>query len=295
MGWGVAFIIGAAANQVWQKLQEQEIAVVPELVFAHHLDNPAELDKLQRRGESGRELSFLPNDLNPFSGFATSTYPSGQNEILVQFNQGKPLSAQGYLLNGEPNNSTIKNGYGFIMETDNPLVGFFYEDGFEIAYRGRNDSGKLFRQSYRDGSHISYHANGKKRDLTYYVGGLRKGVWRAWNNKGVLVRETHYKKGKVEGTAREWHDNERPKKIISVKKGKPNGLWTEYDEEGNLLAIRNFSHGKAEGKWKSFHKTGGIRFEGNFVNDKKDGVCSWWEENGHLKYSKFYAMGTPAY
>jgi antitoxin component YwqK of YwqJK toxin-antitoxin module len=290
-----AFILGAAANQVWQKFQEEDRAVPAELVFAHHLNNPAELDKLQRRGENGQELSFLPNDPFPFSGYAANSYGNGQHELLIQFIKGKTLSAKGWHLNGEPNESIVKNGTGFIMETDDPQVGFFYKDGFEIAYQGKRDNGKSYRECFKDGSHITYHTNGKKKEHSFYVDGKRSDTWQTWNRDGVLIQQIHYKKGKAEGTIREWHDNSKPKEIISVKMGKPDGLWTEYNEDGSLLRVMNYSHGKAEGKWKSFYRTGGIRFEGNFVNDKKQGVCSWWEENGHLKYSKTYAMGTPAY
>ena len=291
----MTFILGATANQAWQNFHEQEIEFVPELVFAHHLNNPAELDKLQRRGENGKELTYLPNDRNPFSGFAANSYGNGQHELLVQIIKGKTISAKGWHLNGEPSESTVKNGMGFIMETDDPEVGFYFENGFEIAYQGKGDNGKLYRQSFKDGSQISYHTNGNKKEQSYHVYGKRSGTWETWNREGVLIRQIHYKQGKAEGTIREWHDNSKPKEIISVKMGKPNGLWTEYNKDGSLLRVMNYSHGKVTGKWKSFYKTGGIRFEGNFVNDKKQGVCSWWEENGQLKYSKIYAMGTPAY
>ena len=135
----MAFIVGVTANQAWQNFQEQEITVIPELVFAHHLNNPAELDKLQRRGENGMELFFLPNDPIPFSGYAANSYGNGQYQLLIQFIKGKTLSAKGWHLNGEPSESTVKNGTGFIMETDDPEVGFFYENGFEIAYRGKRE------------------------------------------------------------------------------------------------------------------------------------------------------------
>ena len=291
----MTFILGATANQAWQNFHEQEIEFVPELVFAHHLNNPAELDKLQRRGENGKELTYLPNDRNPFSGFAANSYGNGQHELLVQIIKGKTISAKGWHLNGEPSESTVKNGMGFIMETDDPEVGFYFENGFEIAYQGKGDNEKLYHQSFKDGSQISYHTNGNKKEQSYHVYGKRSGTWETWNREGVLIRQIHYKQGKAEGTIREWHDNSKPKEIISVKMGKPNGLWTEYNKDGSLLRVMNYSHGKVTGKWKSFYKTGGIRFEGNFVNDKKQGVCSWWEENGQLKYSKIYALGTPAY
>ena len=291
----MAFILGATTNQAWQKFQRQEITVIPKLVFAHHLNNPTELDKLQRRGENGQELTYMPNDPIPFSGYAANSYGNGQHQLLIRFIKGKTISAKGWYFNGEPNESSVKNGTGFIMETDDPQVGFFYEDGFEIAYQRKSDNDKLYRQSFKDGSHITYHTNGNKKEHSFYVDGKRSGTWRTWNREGVLIQQTHYKQGKAEGKIREWHDNAKPKEIISVKSGKPDGLWIEYCEDGNLLRVMNYSHGKAEGKWKSFYKTGGIRFEGNFVNDKKQGVCSWWEENGHLKYSRIYAMGTPAY
>ena len=81
------------------------------MVFAHHLNNPTELDKLQRRGENGQELSYLPNDPIPFSGYAANSYGYGQNELLIQFIKGKTLSAKGSHLNGEPNAKQNSNDH----------------------------------------------------------------------------------------------------------------------------------------------------------------------------------------
>lgn len=244
----MAFILETATNQGWVNFRGQEITVAPKLVFAHHLNNPTELDKLQRRGENGRKLSFLPKDPIPFSGYAANSCGNGQHQLVIQFRQGKTLSAMGWHLNGDPNESKVKNGMGFILETDDPQVGFFHEDGFEIAYKRKGDNGKQYRQCFLDGSHISYHAKDSRRDKTYFKNHKQNGLWKSLNAEGSLIREAHHNNGKAQGTIREWHGKGNPRQIIPVENSNVNGMWTEYDDQGKLLAIRNFSHGKAETK-----------------------------------------------
>ena len=291
----MAFAAGFFTHFIWLGLNMEPISTARESARTHSPNDSVDLDILQARGKLGYELRFMPNMEEPFSGYARRVHSNGQTQLLFHFENGRAKSARGWHFNGDPTDSLIEDGKGFIMETDDPEVGFFYENGLAIAYKGKCSVGKPYRHSFRDGSQISYHRKGIKRESARYLEGLRHGYWRTWNSEGILIKEMQYEKGKAEGFVREWHDNGTPKEIIAVKGGKPNGLWTEYDEDGSLLRVMNYSHGKAEGKWKSFHRTGGLRFEGNFVNDKKQGVCSWWEENGHLKYSKIYAKGTPAH
>ena len=126
---------------------KQEIPVIQNtkkpVQFVHEINQPANLDILQRRGDEGEDLHYLPNQKLPFSGYAASSYTNGQKEVLAQFKNGKLIFAQGWKFNGEPNISKVENGTGFIMETDDPEVGFYYENGIEIAYRGKKIQANL--------------------------------------------------------------------------------------------------------------------------------------------------------
>ena len=60
------------------------------------------------------------------------------------------------------------------METDDPEVGFYYENGIEIAHRGKKDSGKPYHHFYRDGAVVSYHDNGIKKEEIFHADGKKR-------------------------------------------------------------------------------------------------------------------------
>ena len=52
------------------------------------LAQAVELDHLQLRGADGSAMVYAPNDLEPFTGWAKTTYTSGQTKMLAQFTRG---------------------------------------------------------------------------------------------------------------------------------------------------------------------------------------------------------------
>ena len=251
---------------------------------------PLESLQLRRVGEN-LELYFQKNRSDPYSGLAYENHPNDQLRLLFSINAGKVFSAKGWNQKGEPNQTLIKSGKGFVIELDDPEVGYVYENGLEIAYQGMTDNGKLFRISFIDGENIRYHANGKKWEQGIYENGLREGTWREWNVKGTLIKETNYSNGLYDGVCREWNEKGTNRVILHFKKGKLEGMWTVYDNEGRLSDIMVFSDGVAEGKWKSFHDNGKLEFEGNFCNDLKDGWHVWFDRRGRVTRRKYFSKG----
>ena len=251
---------------------------------------PIESLQIRQMGESF-ELYFQKNHSHPYCGLAYENHDNGQVKLLFSINKGKVFSAKGWRINGEPNETYIKSGSGFVIETDNPEVGFIYEGGIQAGYKGLTDNGKTFRQSFIDGENILYHANGKKWEQGRHENGVRVGVWREWNIDGVLVKERNYSSGYYDGVCREWYDDGTNRSILHFCNGKLEGMWTEYDEEGHLTDIMEFSNGLAEGLWKSFHDNGQLKFEGTFCNDLEDGWHIWRDRFGRITKRKFFAKG----
>ena len=161
LAFGLGFLTNHTLNEKYpsSKIQKKPVQVV------HEINQPANLDILQRRGKE-EDLHYLPNQKLPFSGYAASSYTNGQKELLAQFKNGKLIFAQGWKFNGEQYFKSRKRDW-FIMETDDPEVGFYYENGIEIAYRGKKDSGKPYHHFYRDGAVVSYHDNGIKKKKSF--------------------------------------------------------------------------------------------------------------------------------
>jgi antitoxin component YwqK of YwqJK toxin-antitoxin module len=256
--------------------------------------NALPYDELQRRGKAGDYMYHKQNSSAPYSGLASRFHDNGQVETLLSLKEGKIISAKGWNELGQTTSTHVENGTGFIMELKDIMTGFIYDKGQLIAYRGRNQSGKLFRQSLTDGAHHIYDPNGQIRENGNYHKGHKDGVWKYWNHDGVLVREINYDQGLLNGVCREWHDNGKIKKHFTVKSGEPHGMWAEYNDKGRLIEVKKYSYGAAEGTWKSFHDDGSIRFEGMFKGDERYGTHRWWKRNGELEKSFFYTRGIRA-
>ena len=248
-------------------------------------------DYLQIRGKMGNYLFHLKNSSTPYTGLSSQSHPNGQLESLFYIENGKILSAKGWTEHGQTSTTHIENGTGFIMELNDIMVGFIYDKGQMIAYRGRKPNGKLFRESLIDGAHHIYDQHGQIREQGQYNNGYKNGIWKNWNHAGVLVRQISYDNGALDGICREWHDNGELRLHFLAKAGEPHSLWSEYNERGKLTAIKHFSHGKADGTWKTFYDNGTLKFEGTFKNDESEGTHRWWKQNGELEKSLFFTAG----
>jgi len=248
-------------------------------------------ESLQMRGKKGNYSFHQTNSSMPYTGLSSQFHTNGQLESLFYIKNGKILSAKGWTEHGQTSTTHIENGTGFIMELNDMMVGFVYDKGQMIAYRGRKPNGKLFRESLVDGAHHVYDQHGQIREQGQYKNGYKDGIWKNWNHDGVLVRQISYDEGALDGICREWHDNGKLKLHFLAKAGEPHSLWSEYNEKGKLTAIKHFSHGKADGTWKTFYDDGTLKFEGSFKNDESEGAHRWWNQNGELQKSHIYTKG----
>ena len=58
------------------------------LAFALFGCSPSEVDYNLIQDRNG--IAYLPNDSEPFTGTAVASYPSGQQQIVVSYENGKP-------------------------------------------------------------------------------------------------------------------------------------------------------------------------------------------------------------
>jgi antitoxin component YwqK of YwqJK toxin-antitoxin module len=143
------------------------------------------VDKLQKRGEAGSQLTYIPNQDTPFTGKAVGYWPNGQKEMEWNYKDG------------------IKEG----------LVNGWYESGQkagEANYKdGKNDGlstswykngEKRIEQTCKDGKPMSAKAwkpNGEKCPVTNLKDG--NGVWVVYDEAGTEWFRDTFKDGlKVE-------------------------------------------------------------------------------------------------
>jgi antitoxin component YwqK of YwqJK toxin-antitoxin module len=119
----------------------------------------------------------------------------------------------------------------------------------------------------KNGPHVKYYENGKKKSEEHYKNGEKNGLATAWNKNGQKMSEGQFKGGKQEGLVTSWYDNGQKALDCHYKNGKRDGLWTEWHENGQK-------------KWEKHFKDG-----------KKDGLQTDWDENGKKTSEIHYKNG----
>jgi len=254
------------------------------------------LEELQMRGEEGKEGAYLPNagDDSPYSGWAEQRHPNGQAKTVYLFREGRLFAARGWNSSGEPDGTRVDEGRGFVVEAEDPRVGYFYDDGRLIAFDDVDYSGNRVRRHFADGLLSSWYPDGTRREEGRWVDGLREGLWKSWHPEGNPSRRIFYERGMLHGRAIEWHRNGSKKSEIHFTKGQPDGIWYEWHEDGGRSVTGLYSRGKPVGLWEGWHDNGFISFRKGYRRGELHGPCHWWTRDGTPYSGGFFIDGMPA-
>jgi antitoxin component YwqK of YwqJK toxin-antitoxin module len=259
------------------------------------LDEAVVFEELQMRGEEGEESAYLLNapQNRPYDGWAEQTHPNGQVKTAYRFEDGRVVMAKGWNAWGEPDGTKVVDGRGFVVESDDPEVGYHYEGGYRVAFRGLTDSGKPYHDYFGDGLCVSWHADGGKREEGHREDGFKEGVWRRWHPNGILSDRMEYLHGQLHGRWIEWHDNGRKKSEVHLKRGEPDGIWYEWYEDGLRSKTGLYKLGERTGFWEGWYDNGRKWFRKGYRSGKLSGTCQWWWRGGTLQDEAFFIGGIP--
>ena len=252
-------------------------------------------EELQMRGEAGRESAYLlnaPRD-RPYDGWAEQTHPNGQVKTVYRFEDGKLVMAIGWNPWGEPDGTRVVDGRGFVVEADDAEVGYHYDKGFRVAFRGLTDSGKPYRHYFGDWLCVSWHANGNKREEGRRADGLKEGAWKRWHPNGILSDQFEYLHGQLNGRWIEWHENGRKKSEVHFSDGEPDGIWYEWYDDGQRTFTGLYKFGERTGFWEGWHENGRKWFRKGYRLGELFGPCQWWKRDGTLSVQEYFIDGTP--
>ena len=253
-------------------------------------------EELQMRGEEGRESAYLLNasEGEPYDGWAEQTHPNDQVKTVYLLKEGKVVMARGWNPWGEPDGTRVVDGRGFVVEADDPEVGYHYDKGFRVAFRGLTDSGKPYQHYFGDGLCVSWHTNGNKRDEGRREEGLKEGAWKRWHPSGLLSDQFEYHHGQLNGRWIEWHENGRKKSEVHFSDGEPDGIWYEWYDDGQRTFTGLYKLGKRTGHWDGWHENGCKWFRKGYRLGELFGPCQWWKKDGTLSAQEYFIDGTPA-
>jgi len=168
--------------------------------------SPSEIDYNLIQDRNG--IVYLPNEPEPFTGTAVASYPSGQQQIVVSYENGKPsgISSEWYA------NGQMKSEQHFSGE-DEGRIRDWYENG-EVARDIRVQDGTLVGRNIWKSPEFDGEINASNglRDGTYsyktntnsitskYSKGLLKQTKQSWKDKDVTSNTESHLEHRYEGT-----------------------------------------------------------------------------------------------
>ena len=168
---------------------------------------------LQKRGEAGKQLYYLPNQGTPFTGKAVAYWQDGQKKTVISYKDGQW----------------------------DGLKSHWYENGqklSEINYKGGKHHGPL----------IAWNEVGQLRRKGTHVDGQMDGIWRNWYKTGERENEATYIDGLMRNAIVWTPEGERCSET-NIEDG--NGIMVRYTENGWPWLRITYRHGKMTG-WRHF-------------------------------------------
>lgn len=112
----------------------------------------------------------------------------------------------------------------------------------EVLGQERWPDGTLRATRYSDGDRIhciTYHLNGKVKEIGCFKNGRRDGVWKQYSEEGVLLAQAGFRNGQRQGVW-EFHDSEDRTMGRLIYAAGMLAQAEQYDDGGALLAQRTY-------------------------------------------------------
>ena len=138
---------------------------------------------LQKRGEDGNQLYYLPDHKVPFTGKEVSYWPDGQKKTEISYKDGKRHGLKAHWYQSGQKLSEINYKYG----KHDGLLTVWYENG-QWRRTGNHLDGKMV------GIWTHWYENGQQRDEIFYMGGYMNSAI-VWKPSGEQCSMTDVKAG----------------------------------------------------------------------------------------------------
>lgn len=194
------------------------------------------------------------------------------------------------------------------------------KQGHYVHYKDSDRKIKLEEGTYNqgriEGSLTLWYENGNVKARGEMLNSARQGLWKFYNEEGVLISSENYVAGELEGIRTRFYKNGQKKDEVSYAEGKKSGTYTLWYENGKIKTSGEISDNKKQGKWESWGEEGvtegystykdGIlngesttfwpdgkeKTRANYVNGNYDGEFVEFYENGEKKTEGSYSEGS---
>jgi antitoxin component YwqK of YwqJK toxin-antitoxin module len=144
------------------------------------------MSQLEKRGEPGEELLYLPDEQSGYSGWVKILYDNGQIHGLGQAKDGK---MDGLVTRWHDNGEKKEEGTFKDGKEEGPFT-YWYENG-------QKESEATFKDGKLEGLVTVWYENGQKKQEVTYKDDKKNGLFTEWTEDGVKIGEVTYKDGVI--------------------------------------------------------------------------------------------------
>lgn len=117
---------------------------------------------------------------------------------------------------------------------------------FTGYYREYYESGELKLDVFLfngrpEGTFVVYFPNARIKEVRAYRKGVFHGVWRTYNDSGMLISQAEYDHGLKDGAWMIWDENGIRRYEMHYTKGEKTGVWYMWDDKGLLISEKTYS------------------------------------------------------
>ncbi len=125
-----------------------------------------------------------------------------------------------------------------------------------------------------------FHPNAQVHWERSYLGGTPHGIWKEFNDTGLVVNSKVYQMGILLGEG------------VIDSEGVKQGFWKEFYRTGELRAEGEYLDGARFKKWKFYHLNGTVEQVGSYQKGGLEkGTWKWYYDNKQLRRVELYRKG----
>lgn len=245
-------------------------------------------DKLQgeyfKYHPNGRVMNHLFYNEGKFDGKQHVYYSNGNLKNIYPYKNGVMEGEEtGYYMTGKLKyKTTVTAGeytgvYETFYENDSPYkvltLGKTGKNGMAKEFfnypKGAVYAEGLYENDQVVGEWKYYYFSGKLFSSgSFNKKGLKDGIWKTFNEKGILVKEDTYSDGRSEGVAKNYYDDGKIYEEYYYRKNKIN-VYKYYNRAGAI--VKEISKQKNEFNFDLYNQNGTLRMTGKIIGDQLDG------------------------
>lgn len=161
---------------------------------------------------------------------------------------------------------------------------------YKIKYYRNKDQLKYIQEIPINGTHKTYHMNGRVCFITDYANGVQNGPELKYDINGLIEIESFYLNNKLHGIYKGWKNGILLVKI-TYSNGMMNGLSEEYHSNGSVYKRLNFKNDMLDGTIEKYDSKRNLVTKSEYKNDKLHGEYKVWDSDNDLITHKVYKDG----